>query len=290
MVLCCAFVNDGTRGVKQSCGAYDSTLEPGCHMYCCPLQTILPQSIKVEQIDVMTDTKTQDNVTLTVKTAILYQVNPEKVYDAFFKLTNKRQQITSFVDDVVRSELPTLTLDQAYEAKTQMAGNVHEVLQQNMDPYGLSIKKVLVTDLNPEAKVQQAMNEINTQKRQRAAAQEKAEADKILKVKEAEADMESKHLSGLGVAKMRKAITNGCKESIEDMQNGIGLGAQDVVHMMLVTQYLDTLKDFAQSGRSAVMVPNGGGPMSAEDSVRQGFLTGGMLGGGSAPPPPPPGR
>merc|ERR1712159_957865 len=128
------------------------------------------------------------------------------------------------------------------------------------------------------------MNDINTAKRMRAAQQEQAEADKIAREKDAEADMESKHLSGVGVAKMRMAITNGCKESIESMTNSVGLAPEDVVHMMLVTQYLDTLKDFAASGRSAVMVPNGGQTGNMEDQMRQAVVTSGML---SAPPPPP---
>jgi len=233
-----------------------------------------------EQLNVRTDTKTHDNVTVAVGTSILYRVDESKVYDAFFKLTDKATQMQAFVDDVVRSELPTLTLDQAYEAKTTMADNVHHVLEEAMAEYGIIVQKVLVVDLQPDHKVLMAMNEINTQKRSRAAAQEKAEADKILKVKDAEADMEAKHLSGQGVAEMRIAITKGCQESIEDMTNEVGLAPHDVVHMMLVTQYLDTLKDFATSGRSAVMV-NGG--QSSEDAVRQGFLTAGMLGGGGAP-------
>lgn len=240
---------------------------------------------QVTQLDVSTDTKTHDNVTVQVRTAVLYQVNENMVEEAYFRLSNVQQQVTAYVDDVVRSKLPELTLDAAYEAKTEMADKVHSVLQDAMQPYGLVIQKVLVVDLQPDLKVQAAMNEINTQKRQRAAAQEKAEADKILKVKEAEADMESKHLSGVGVAKMRMAITNGMGESIESMTNSVGLAPADVVHMMLVTQYLDTLKDFAATGRSAVMVPNGGQTASMEEQMRQAVVTSGMLQGGPPAPP-----
>jgi len=237
-----------------------------------------------EQLNVRTDTKTHDNVTVSVGTAILYRVDENKVFEAFFKLTNVGVQMQAFVDDVVRSTLPTKTLDQAYEAKEDMSHAVQEVLESAMTEYGIIIQKVLVVDLQPDNKVLMAMNEINTQKRTRAAAQEKAEADKILKIKDAEAEMEAKHLAGKGVAEMRIAITKGCQESIDDMTKEVGLAPHDVVHMMLVTQYLDTLKDFATSGRSAVMVNGGNSP---EDSVRQGFLTAGMLGSGGAPPPPP---
>jgi len=283
------FVEDGYRGIKQSCGAFDSKIDPGCAVYCCPLQNITPISVKVKSTKIMTETKTHDNVIVNVETTVLYRIDSRFIDKAFFKLTDERGQIGSYVDDVVRSELPGRTLDEAYLEKKEMSDAVKKSLKDNVeDTFGLEIMEVLLTDLQPDNKVLYAMNEINTQKRLRAAMQEKAEADKIAMVKNAEADMESKHLSGVGVAKMRMAITNGCKESIECMTETVGLAPNDVVHMMLVTQYLDTLKDFSTTGRTAVMVPssNGGG----ENSVRQGILTAGMIQGGMAAAPPPPGR
>jgi len=226
-------------------------------------------------------------VTIRVQSAIQYHVNTDMIFEAFFKLNDVQRQMSAFVDDVVRSELPTKDLDEAYSCKGEIATNVHKTLSSNLGPYGIIIYKVLVTDLQPDAKVQAAMNEIN-QKRNRAAATEKAEADKLMKVKHAEAEMESKHLSGIGLAKMRKAITVGFKESIQNMQESHDMTARDVVDMMLVTQYLDTLKEFSSKSRSAVLVPGNSGHVGAvdmEQQVRQGFVTAGMLGG--APPPPP---
>jgi len=140
-------------------------------------------------------------------------------------------------------------------------------------PYGISIVKVLITDLQPNQKVQDAMNKINTMKREREAAVERAEAEKLLKVKAAEADMESKHLAGVGIAKMRKAITMGFQDSIEAMKDSCGLEASDVVHMMLVTQYMDTLKDFATSGKSSIVLAHDPSAMSdIETQIRQGFI------------------
>jgi len=149
-----------------------------------------------------------------------------------------------------------MELDQAYENKDSMAESLSVALSAAMNKYGILIRKCLITDLQPDQKVMNAMNEINTSKRQRAAAQHKAEGDKILIVKNAEADMESQHLSGQGIARMRKAITEGCKESINEMDEAVGLKPADIVHMMLVTQYLDTLKDFANDGQGAVMIEN----------------------------------
>lgn len=282
--LCCYGVPEGTRGVKQSCGAFSDVLEPGCTPYCCLWQEINPISVRVHQCDVLTDTKTKDNVTIRVKSAIQFNViseTSENIFAAFFKLENINQQMSAYVDDVIRSELPTKDLDEAYSCKGEIASNVHKSLANSFADYGIAIYKVLVTDLRPDAKVEHAMNEINTEKRNRAAATEKAEADKLMKVKRAEADMEAKHLSGLGMAKMRKAIATGFKDSIANMAHCGDMSARDVVDMMLVTQYLDTLKEFSSKSRSAVFVPSQGGG-GIESEVRQGFVTAGML----TPPPP----
>jgi len=272
MIPCPTQVNEGEVGVAQTCGAYSGTLLPGCHFYCWPITDVNSMSVRVEQLDVSTDTKTHDNVSVKVVTAIQYMVDKQKVFDAYFLLDNPRQQMSAYVDDVVRSELPTMTLDAAYEAKTEMADSVLKVMQSAMSAFGYTITKVLITDLQPDQRVQSAMNDINTQKRQRAAAEERAEGEKLLKVKAAEADMESKYLSGVGIAKMRKAITGGFQESITVMKDNCGLDAADVVHMMLVTQYMDTLKDFATTGKSSIVLSHNPSAMAdIESQVKNGF-------------------
>jgi len=281
---CCTSISSSERGVNTTCGKYSGSSLPGLALYCWPWQEVYAQSVRVEQLDVETETKTLDNVSVTVCTAIQYQIetgaegttNPDltsdNLYKSFFLLDNPRQQMTAYVDDVVRSELPTRSLDQAYEEKAATADYVKKVMQTAMGPYGFTIAKVLITELKPDARVQAAMNEINTQKRQRAAAQEKAEADKLIKVKAAEADKEAKRLTGVGIARMRTAITNGFQTSIKDMKDACGLEASDVVHMMLVTQYMDTLKDFATSGKSSIVMshtPDAMGEIEAQ--LRSGF-------------------
>lgn len=283
-IPCCVAIEASERGVRQTCGKFSGTSLPGCAFFCYPWTQISPVSIRVEQLDVQTDTKTLDNVSVRVVTAVQYQIDFENdgfdsdleksaLYKAVFTLDNPRRQMSAYVDDGVRSEMPTLTLDAAYEAKTEIADNVHKELSTAMHAYGYKILKVLVTDLQPDARVQSAMNDINTQKRQRAAAQERAEAEKMLKVKAAEADMEAKHLSGVGIAKMRKAITSGFQDSISAMKDSCGLEASDVVHMMLVTQYMDTLKDYATTGKSSIVMAHNPAAMSdIETQIRQGFV------------------
>merc|ERR1712167_58102 len=196
-------------------------------------------------------TKTKDNVTVSVTTAIMYHVGaePTDIEAFFFRLHNPHQQITAYVDDCTRSQVPTMTLDEAFEAKEKLAVEVKAQVAESMKEFGVQIVKALLTDMQPDHSVMAAMNRINAAKRDREAATEKAEADKILAVKAAEAEAEAKHLSGMGTAKMRHAITDGFRGSIESMKGSCGMEPTEVVHMMLVTQYLDTLKTFAESGK-----------------------------------------
>jgi regulator of protease activity HflC (stomatin/prohibitin superfamily) len=192
-----------------------------------------------------------------VTCAIQYQVDPAQVDTYYFKLYNPQQQIQAYVDDCVRAQLPTMTLDEAFVSTEQVAGHVKDVLSGHMKQFGLVIIKALMTDMQPDATVMAAMNKINSARREREAAVETAEGAKILAVRAAEAEAEAKHLSGMGTAKMRTAITSGFATSIESMKESCGLEPREVVHMMLVTQYLDVLKDFAQSGKATMVVPHG---------------------------------
>jgi regulator of protease activity HflC (stomatin/prohibitin superfamily) len=211
---------------------------------------------------------------MKVKTAVQYRVNKDMIKAAVFDILDPEGQIGAAVDNIVRSSVPAMTLDEAYENKETLSKSILQSVSNMMGHYGYLILNVLITDLSPEQRVLQAMNEINAARRQREAAIERGEADKLLQVKSAEADAESKHLSGLGVARMRKAIADGFKDSMESMSSG-GLSPQEAVHMMVTTQYLDTLKDFANNpSASSIMVPHGPGfSKSLEDQVRDGFVT-----------------
>jgi len=234
--------------------------------------------MQTRQLDVLTNTKTSDNVTVSVKTAIMYHVDPENVDTFYFKLHNPHQQITAYVDDCIRSQIPTMTLDEAFESKEKMAIAVKQQVSLSMKEFGVVVIKALMTDMQPDATVMASMNRINAAKRDREAAVEKAEADKILAVKAAEAEAEAKHLSGMGTAKMRHAITDGFRGSIESMKSSCGLEPHDVVHMMLVTQYLDVLKEFAQSGGATMVVPHGPSAVGdIEAQVRSGFMQAKMM-------------
>jgi len=218
----------------------------------------------------ITETKTQDNV--FVKVCVAVQVEPiaEKAYEAIYRLTNPKGQIDSYVSDVVRGQVPTLKLDALFESKDEIAQSVKERLSKSMGEYGFLIKQVLVTDLRPDDKVRSAMNEIDANRRLRVAAGEKAEADKVLKVKAAEADAESKFLQGQGVARQRTAIVEGLKHAVGGDQT---MDPKTVQELLLITQYFDTLEKLANGQATTVFMPHTVGNLaSIADDIRNGTM------------------
>lgn len=226
-------------------------------------------TFRIQQLDVPVETKTKDNVFIILKISVQFNILKEKAFDAFYKLDNPEPQITSYVFDVVRAKVPTLDLDDVFEKKDEIASSVTSELKETMDDFGYFIVQALVTDIEPDEKVKQAMNEINAQQRLRIAATEKGEAEKILLVKAAEAEAESKRLQGEGIANQRKAIIQGLKESVEEFEKVIaGASPQDVMNLVLMTQYFDTLKDIGGSSKSnVVLIPSS--PDGVQDIAAQ---------------------
>jgi len=272
---CCKCVNTGEIGLIEKFGRFNRVARAGFTFILWPMEEIAGlQTLRVQQLDVLTESKTKDDVTVHVKVAVQYQVIPDKVYDAFYRLTRPELQIRAYVDDVVRSTMPRMTLDTAFEAKEDVARSVKESLDKVMHEYGYQIMQALVTDLQPDSKVRNAMNEINAAKRNKQAAAERAEADKILLVKAAEAESEAKYLSGVGVARQRKAIVDGFKDSVLDFTGGVdGTTPKDIINMMMVTQYLDMLKDVGQCPtNSTTFVPHSIGGGDTGSQVRDGLM------------------
>jgi len=232
-------------GVIESFGKFKRMAPPGLGcLICCVEDLVGRMSYRVQQLDVRVETKTLDNVFITAVVSIQFQVLQEKVYEAFYALTDPRRQITAHVFDVMRAELPNLELDAVFEAKEDLAFAVKGALSETMTQYGYQILQVLITDLDPDQRVKNAMNEINSSKRLKFAVAERAEGDKILKVKSAEAEAEAKYLSGVGVAKQRKAIVDGLKTSVKDFTDGVkGTNSKDTLDLLLLTQYFDCIKD-----------------------------------------------
>jgi regulator of protease activity HflC (stomatin/prohibitin superfamily) len=208
-------------------------------------------SLRVNQITLTMETKTKDNVFVTIPISVQNQVRPDKVFDAFYKLTDPTAQIKSYVEQVILGHVPGMTLDEVFASQSSIAAAVKKELDVDMSAFGYEIVNVLVTDIVPDEKVKSAMNDINAAQREQVAANARGEAEKILVVKKAEAEAESKALQGQGIANQRKAIIEGLQASIEQLQKVVeGASAKDVMQLVMVTQYFDTLKAIGESGKS----------------------------------------
>ena len=207
--------------------------------------------LRVQQLALDVETKTKDNVFVKIPVSVQYHVIPDHVYEAFYKLANPKQQISSYVFNVILGHVPKMNLDDAFLQQSDIAVAIKEGLDDVMKTYGYAIDQALVTDIEPDEKVKAAMNEINAAQREQVAATARGEAEKILKVKQAEAEAQSKALQGQGIANQRKAIIEGLKESVETFSAAVeGTTPKDVMMLVLVTQYLDTMKEIGTQDRS----------------------------------------
>jgi regulator of protease activity HflC (stomatin/prohibitin superfamily) len=263
-------IQQQTVGIVQRFGKHLRIARPGLHIKI-PIADLVAGrlNLRVQQLDVEVETKTEDNVFVRVVVSVQYYVLPEKTYEAFYKLADPQSQITSFVFDVVRARVPQMKLDDVFEKKDEVANAVKNELAEVMDDFGYGIVKALVTDIDPDAKVKEAMNEINAAQRLRVAAAEKGEAERILKVKAAEAEAQSKALQGKGIADQRKAIVDGLRESVEEFRQSVpGTMPQDVMNLVLMTQYFDTLKELGLTSKTnTILIPHS--PSNLTDLMAQ---------------------
>lgn len=213
-------------------------------------------SLRIQQLDVVVETKTKDDVFVKLKVSVQFKVIKEKVYDAFYKLDNPADQITSFIFDVVRAEVPKLILDDVFIKKDDVAIAVKSEIQEAMTEYGFQIIKTLVTDIDPDSQVKESMNRINASEREKVAAQFEGEAQKILIVERAKAEAESKRLQGQGIADQRREIARGLEDSVKVL-NGVDINSQEASALIVVTQHYDTLQSVGSSSNSnLILMPN----------------------------------
>jgi regulator of protease activity HflC (stomatin/prohibitin superfamily) len=232
-------------------------------------------SLRVNQIQLTMETKTRDNVFVTIPISVQTRVRPEKVYDAYYRLSDPGTQIKSYVEQVILGHVPGMTLDEVFASQSSIAAAVKQELDADMATFGYEIVNVLVTDIVPDAKVKSAMNDINAAQREQVAASARGEADKILVVKKAEAEAESKALQGQGIANQRKAIVEGLQASIEQFQKAVeGATAREVMQLVLVTQYFDTLKAIGESDKTnTLFLPHAPGAVKeVSDQILESML------------------
>ena len=213
-------------------------------------------SLKIQQLDVIVETKTKDDVFVQLKISVQFQILREKVYDAFYKLQNPHDQITASIFDTVRAEVPKMKLDDVFEKKDDIAQAIQRELKESMLGYGYDIVKALVTDIDPDAQVKEAMNRINAAEREKLAAQFEGDAQRILIVERAKAEAESKRLQGMGIADQRREIARGLEESV-DVLNKAGINSQEASALIVITQHYDTLQSIgADTNSNLILLPN----------------------------------
>jgi len=280
--------------IVQRLGKFARVAGPGLNWKTPYLEMVVRRlSMKVQQFDVQVETKTQDNVFVQIPVSIQYKIVPEAVESAYYKLSDPVKQIESMVYNVVLGHVPKMKLDDAFLNQADIASDLRDSLDASMKEYGYSIVRVLISDIVPDQKVKAAMNDINAAQREREATVSRAETNKMLLVKPAEAEAESKRLQGEGIANQRKAIITGLKDSVEDFAKTVpGSTPQDVMQLVLMTQYFDTLKDIAANDHSnTILIPHSPNTLSDLFSqIRNAIMVGTeMAGHPSSPPFTPPG-
>jgi regulator of protease activity HflC (stomatin/prohibitin superfamily) len=224
-------------------------------------------SLKIQQLDVLVETKTKDDVFVKLKVSVQYLILKDSIYEAFYKLENPHDQITSYVFDTVRAEVPKLKLDYVFERKDDIAIAIRRELEDAMNTYGYGIIKALVTDIDPDQAVKNAMNRINASEREKVAAEYEGEAERIRIVAKAKAEAESKRLQGQGIADQRREIAKGLEDSVEVL-NQVGINSQEASALIVITQHYDTLQAMGESTRSnLILMPNA--PTAASDMLTQ---------------------
>src|SRR5271168_532714 len=268
--------------IVQRLGKFARVAGPGLNWKTPYLEMVVRRlSMKVQQFDVQVETKTQDNVFVQIPVSIQYKVMPEAVEAAFYKLSDPVKQIESMVYNVVLGHVPKMKLDDTFLNQADIATDLRDNLDASMKEYGYSIVKVLISDIVPDQKVKAAMNDINAAQREREATVSRAETNKLLLVKQAEAEAESKRLQGEGIANQRKAIIAGLKDSVEDFAKTVpGSTPKDVMQLVLMTQYFDTLKEIAANDHTnTILIPHT--PNTLTDifsQIRNAIITGNELG------------
>jgi regulator of protease activity HflC (stomatin/prohibitin superfamily) len=273
-------VRTASAGVVERFGKFDRITRPGLHFLLPFAERYYIVDLQVRQAQFSVETKTRDNVFVQIPVSVQYQVLDDKIADAFYRLSSPQKQIESFVFNSILGHVPKLTLDETFEQQSGISVAVKVELDAIMSGFGFNILTALVTDIIPDVKVKAAMNDINAAQRAQVAAQARGEAEKILKVKQAEAEAESKALQGKGIAAERQAIIDGLSASIEHFQQGVpGATSEDVMALVLLTQYFDTLRDIGtRGGTNTLFLPNNPG---ASNDFQTQILAG--LRGGRTP-------
>lgn len=273
-------VKQQTSAVIERLGKYVSIRNSGLQLKIPIIDRVAGRvNLRVQQLDVIIETKTKDNVFVKLKVSVQFKVIQNSVYDAFYALEYPHDQITSYIFDVVRAEVPKMKLDDVFERKDDIAVAVKKELNEAMTRYGYDIINTLITDIDPDIQVKNAMNRINAADREKTAAEFEAEAQRIKIVAKARAEAESKRLQGQGIADQRREIARGLEESV-NVLNNVGINSQEASALIVVTQHYDTLQSIGEETNSnLILLPNS--PQAGSDMLNNmvaSFTASNMIG------------
>jgi len=271
---CCICIPEKEFGILQRFGRFAGVAPPGASYFCWPCTSLNGTvSTKLRQIVIRNEAKTKENVFVTLTIAIQYKVDEENVKKAYYSMESPSLQMQSYVEDAVRSIVPSMELEHLFIAKDKISHEIMEALAKKMNQYGFTIITTLITDIDPEIKVKAAMNKITEAKRLREAAEYEAETAKVVKVKQSEAEAVSKQLQGEGVAAQRKAILHGLQEGVADLTQAIGVSPMETMKYVMLTQYFDTLRDVGTSpNKNTIFVAAPGGNNTLAEQVSYGMM------------------
>ena len=261
-------VKQETAGIVERWGKFHSIRGSGLHFKIPFIDRLAGRvNLRIQQLDVVVETKTFDDVFVRLKVSVQFLVLRDKIFEAVYKLQNPHDQVTSYVFDVIRAEVPKMKLDDVFVKKDDIAIAIQRELKEAMNTYGYDIIKALVTDIDPDPQVKEAMNRINAAEREKIAAEYEGEAERIRIVAKAKAEAESKRLQGQGIADQRREIAKGLEESVEVL-NGVGINSQEASALIVVTQHYDTLQSMGENANSnLILLPNS--PSSGSDMLSE---------------------
>lgn len=273
--VCYTCIEQSEVGVVETCGKFKHVAKPGCHFLTpCADQVAGVVSLRLQEHQCNIESKTKDNVFVNVRLTLQYQILPQNVESAFYTLSSPVAQIEAYIFNSIRGKIPLYNLDDLFLERSTIAKQLKEEVDNQMEQYGYEIMNALITEIEPARTVRDAMNAIQMNQRLKSAALDEAEGNKIRVIKAAEADSEAKRLSGVGLAEQRKAIVAGLQQSIEQFHEGVhDLSNEDIMSLLLLNQYFDTLKDIATSSSSSTLfLSHAGGLEAVAEQMQQGII------------------
>lgn len=244
------FISTSTTGIRQNFGKFTGIVGPGLRLYIPFIQKITPVSNRLRQESFNFEVKTKDNVFAMLGLSVQYQIRPENTEKAFFSLDNPSAQLDSYIENVVRAQVPKMKLDELFESQSDICQKVLENLSDKMNNHGYTIVNTLITEINPAKEVKEAMNRINSSERLKEARKNEAEADYIQKIREAEGDRDRKRLQGEGISQQRLAILQGYEDGVTNMAQRLGLTPKDIIEFVMRVQHLDTVESISKSNNT----------------------------------------